>query len=108
MMGERQVQQADLFCEFSFERHVPETHLLRAIDRFVDLDRLRVHLAPFYSEMGRPSVDPELLTHMLIVGYYFGIRSETAAVRRGPPEPGVSLALPTGARRVGARPLDLL
>jgi transposase len=60
MMGERQVQQDALFCEFSLERHVPERHLLRSIDRFVALDELRRELAPFYSEMGRPSIDPEL------------------------------------------------
>ena len=58
------------------ERHVPEKHLLRAIDRFVDLSGVRGHLAPFYSETGRPSIDPELLIRMLIVGYCFGIRSE--------------------------------
>ena len=55
---------------------MPETHLLRSIDRFVELDGLRRELAPFYSEMGRPSIDPELLIRMLIVGYCFGIRSE--------------------------------
>src|ERR1700688_3969176 len=76
MMGDRQVQQDALFYEFSLERHVPEPHLLRAIDRFVDLDGVRAHLAPFYSPMGRPSVDPELLIRMLLVGYCFGIRSE--------------------------------
>jgi transposase len=76
MMGERQVQQDALFSEFSLERHVPERHLLRSIDRFVELDGLRRELAPFYSEMGRPSIDPELLIRMLIVGYCFGIRSE--------------------------------
>jgi transposase len=76
MMGDRQVQQEDLFYEFSLERHVPETHLLRAIDRFVDLGVVRAHLAPFYSETGRPSIDPELLIRMLIIGYCFGIRSE--------------------------------
>jgi len=50
--------------------------LLRLIDRFVDLDGLRRELAPFYSEMGRPSIDPELMIRILIVGYCFGIRSE--------------------------------
>jgi len=58
----------------------PETatadHLLRAIDRFVDLSDLRARLAPFYSETGRPSIDPELLIRMLLVGYCHGIRSE--------------------------------
>src|SRR5258705_13923574 len=76
MMGERRVQQEALFYEFSLERHVPEKHLLRSIDRFVELDGLRQELAPFYSEMGRPSIDPELLIRMLIVGYCFGIRSQ--------------------------------
>src|SRR5229473_1120113 len=76
MMGQRQVQQDALFYAFSLERHVPETHLLRAIDRFVELDGVRAHLAPFYSEIGRPSIDPELLIRMLIVGYCSGIRSE--------------------------------
>src|ERR1700732_1884733 len=69
MMGERQVQQDALFYEFSLERHVPDTHLLRAIDRFGDLDGVRAHLVAFYSGTGRPSIDPELLIRMLIVGY---------------------------------------
>ena len=52
MMGPRQVDQAALFYEFSLERHVPATHLLRSIDRFVDLSDVRSHLAPFYSSTG--------------------------------------------------------
>jgi transposase len=76
MMGDRQVVQAALFYEFSLEDHVPASHLLRSIDRFVDLSELRAQLAPFYSSTGRPSIDPELLIRMLIVGYCFGIRSE--------------------------------
>jgi len=76
MMGERCVRQDALFYEFSLERHVPERHLLRSIDRFVELDGLRQELAPFYSELGRPSIDPELMIRMLIVGYCFAIRSE--------------------------------
>lgn len=76
MMGERRVDQAKLFYEFSLERHVPENHLLRAIDLFVDLEGVRAHLAPFYSPIGRPSIDPELMIRMLLVGYCLGIRSE--------------------------------
>src|SRR6202790_3726891 len=76
MMGPRQVDQAALFYEFSLERHVPAAHLLRSIDRFVDLSEVRNHLAPFYSSTGRPSIDPELLVRMLLVGYCYGIRSE--------------------------------
>lgn len=76
MMGHRQVEQAALFYEFSLEKHVPTDHLLRSIDRFVELGELRRELAGFYSTMGRPSIDPELMIRMLIVGYCFGIRSE--------------------------------
>lgn len=76
MMGHRQVDQVALFYEFSLERHIPTDHLLRSIDRFVELDDLRRELAAFYSPMGRPSVDPELMIRMLIIGYCFGIRSE--------------------------------
>ena len=76
MLGERQVDQGALFYEFSVEKQVPADHMLRAIDRFVDLGDVRTHLAPFYSTTGRPSVDPELLIRMLIIGYCFGIRSE--------------------------------
>ena len=57
MMGERQTDQAALFYEFSLERHVPADHMLRAIDRFVDLEGTRAHVAPFYSSTGRPSID---------------------------------------------------
>ena len=76
MMGPRQVEQGVLFYNFSLDGHVPADHLLRSIDRFVDLSELRRELAPFYSTLGRPSIDPELMIRMLIVGYCFGIRSE--------------------------------
>src|ERR1700722_4934094 len=76
MMGERRVMQEALFYGFSLERHVPDDHLLRKIDRFVDLSEVRAHLGPYYSETGRPSIDPELLIRMLLVGYCFGNLSE--------------------------------
>jgi transposase len=76
MMGHRQVDQASLFYEFSLERHIPNDHLLRSIDRFVDLQRIRRDLTSFYSSIGRPSIDPELMIRMLLIGYCFGIRSE--------------------------------
>jgi hypothetical protein len=56
MMGHRQVEQAALFYEFSLEKHIPASHLLRSIDRFVDLEQVRRDLAPFYSSIGRPSM----------------------------------------------------
>ena len=52
MMGERTVVQEALFYEFNLERHLPADHLLRSIDRFVDLSGVRAHLRPFYSEIG--------------------------------------------------------
>jgi transposase len=76
MMGERLGMQESLFYEFRFEDHVPADYLLRGIDPFVDLSELRRHLAGFYSSTGRPSVDPELMIRMLIIGYCLGIRSE--------------------------------
>src|SRR3974390_3243600 len=82
MMGERRVMQEALFYGFSLERHVPGNHLLRKIDRFVDLSELRAHLGPYYSDVGRPSIDPELMMRMLIVGYCFGIRSDVGCATR--------------------------
>ena len=76
MMGQSGGDQNRLFYSFNLEEHVPADHLLRGIDRFLDLGDLRQHLAPFYSHTGRPSVDPELMMRMLLVGYCFGIRSE--------------------------------
>ena len=76
MMGRLVSDQRQLFYEFDLENMVPTEHLLRGIDKFLDLSDLRRHLAPFYSHTGRPSVDPELMMRMLIVGYSFGIRSE--------------------------------
>jgi transposase len=76
MMGERTVMQEALFYSFSLEQHVPADHLLRSIDKFVDLSGIQEHLRPYYSDTGRPSIDPELLIRMLIIGYCCGIRSE--------------------------------
>ena len=76
MMGERRVMQEALFYGFSLERHIPDDHLVRKVDRFVDLSEVRAHLSPYYSDVGRPSIDPELMMRMLIVGYCLGVRSE--------------------------------
>src|SRR5260370_31772931 len=103
MMGERRVGQDALFYEFSLERHVPEQHLLRAIDRFVDLGGVRAHLAPFYSEVGRPSIDPELLISHADRGLLLRHPLGAPVVRRGPPESGLSLVLSPPAPWRGAR-----
>ena len=75
MMG-TQATPAQLFYDFCIEEHVPADHLLRRIDQFLDLEDLRTKLKPYYSTMGRPSIDPELMIRMLIIGYSMGIRSE--------------------------------
>ena len=106
MMGHRQVEQAALFYEFSLEKHVPADHLLRSIDRFVELGELRRELAVFYSTMGRPSIDPELMIRMLIVGYCFGIRSERRLCEEA--QSGVQVVLPARARRRCPRSFHLL
>jgi transposase len=76
MMGQQNGTQDRLFYSFNLDAHVPADHLLRGIDRVLDLTDLRRHLASFYSHTGRPSIDPELMVRMLLVGYCFGVRSE--------------------------------
>ena len=76
MMGQQNGTQDRLFYSFNLDAHVPADHLLRGIDRVLDLTDLGRRLAAFYSHTGRPSIDPELMVRMLLVGYCFGIRSE--------------------------------
>jgi transposase len=72
----RQVAQGSLFYGFRLDDHVPAGHLLRRVDALLDFGFVREALAASYSATGRPSVDPELMLRMLLVGYLFGIRSE--------------------------------
>jgi len=74
MMGV-QATSARLFYDFCLDDHVPSDHILRSIDRHLDLDDVRQALKPFYSSTGRPSIDPELMIRMLIAGYCMGARS---------------------------------
>jgi len=76
MMGSNDKPQDELFYSFNLDDVVPEDHLLRHIDRFLDFSAIREHLAPYYSRTGRPSIDPELMIRMLLIGYCLGIRSE--------------------------------
>lgn len=78
MLGRRDRDQGKLFYEFKLDDMIPKDHLLRRMDVFVSavLTDLHAQLKPFYSDIGRPSVDPELMIRMLLVGYCFGIRSE--------------------------------
>ena len=78
MMGRQRRDQGKLFYEFRLDDRIPQNHLLRRIDVFVTaaLADLHKELEPYYSDIGRPSIDPELMLRMLIVGYCYGIRSE--------------------------------
>src|ERR1700691_477873 len=77
MMG-RRGEQWSLFYQFRLDERVPKDHLIRRIDGFVTTALADIHerLEPYYSEIGRPSIDPELMIRMLIVGYCYGLRSE--------------------------------
>jgi transposase len=81
MMGRLKSDQGQLFYEFHLGDAVPEDHLVRKIDAALDLSWLRSELAHHYSSMGRPSIDPELMIRMLVVGYVFAIRSERLICR---------------------------
>ena len=78
MMGRRSGNQARFFYQFQLDERVPKDHLLRRVDDFVTpaLADMHERLQPYYSEIGRPSVDPELMIRMLIIGYCCGLRSE--------------------------------
>ena len=81
MMGCLKSDQGQLFYEFCLGDAVPEDRLVRKIDAALDLTWLRSELAPHYSSIGRPSIDPELMIRMLVVGYVFAIRSERLICR---------------------------
>src|SRR5947207_15519753 len=81
MMGRVNHDQEQLFYSFRLEEAVPDDHLVRKIAAVLDLSWVRAELAPHYPNNGRPSIDPELMIRMLIIGYVFAIRSERALCR---------------------------
>ena len=81
MMGRRDQDQGQLFYAFDLDAAVPDDHLVREIAAVLDLSWVHNELAPHYSSIGRPSIDPVLMIRMLIVGYVFAIRSERALCR---------------------------
>ena len=84
MMGRRDRDQASLFYDFNLDDVIPTSHLLRRLNVFVTmvLADLRAQLQPFYSDIGRPSVDPELTLRMLIVGYCTASATNVSFVKR--------------------------
>ena len=81
MMGRRIGGQRHLFYEFHLDEVVPDDHLVRKVDAVLDLSWVHAELAPHYSRIGRPSIDPVLMIRMLIIGYVFAIRSERQLCR---------------------------
>jgi transposase len=81
MMGRRNQGQGQLFYEFRLDEAVPDDHLVRNIRGVLDLSWVYTELAPYYSQLGRPSIDPVLMIRMLIIGYVFAIRSERQICR---------------------------
>src|SRR5215475_8116362 len=81
MMGRLKREQEQLFYSFCLEEVVPDDHLVREIAAVLDLSWVHAELAPYYSRLGRPSIDPALMIRMLIVGYVFAIRSERMLCR---------------------------
>jgi transposase len=81
MMGRLKREQKQLFYSFRLEEAVPDDHSVRAIAAVLDLSWVHGELEPYYSRLGRPSIDPALMIRMLIIGYVFAIRSERALCR---------------------------
>ena len=81
MMGRLNQDQGQLFYSFCLADAVPDDHPIREIASVLDLKWVYAELAPHYSRIGRPSVDPVLMLRMLIIGYIFAIRSERALCR---------------------------
>src|SRR6059058_4077545 len=81
MMGRLTHDQEQFFYSFRLDEAVPDDHPVREIAAVLDLSWVHSELAPYYSRLGRPSIDPVLMIRMLIVGYVFAIRSERALCR---------------------------
>jgi len=80
-MGRLNRDQGQLFYSFKLDEAVPDDHSVREIAAVLDLSLVHAELAPYYAQLGRPSIDPVLMIRMLIIGYVFAIRSERALCR---------------------------
>ena len=104
MMGQHSRAESLLYY-FRLEEQVPENHVLRLIDRHVNFEFIRAKLKGSYSDAGRPSIDPELLLRLLLVGYLYGVTSERKTNGRGAHASGVALVHRTGFRSGDSAPL---
>ena len=81
MMGRLKREQGQFFYSFCLDEVVPDDHRVREIAGVLDLSWVHAEVGPYYSPLGRPSIDPVLMIRMLIVGYVFAIRSERLLCR---------------------------
>ena len=98
MMGRLNHDQGQLFYSFCLDEVVPSDHRVRDIAAVLDLSWVQGELAPYYSNLGRPSIDPVLMIRMLILGYVFAIRSTFDPGR------GVGQGARSRGLRVGGEP----
>lgn len=91
MLGRQATGREQLFYTYSMEDHVPQNHLLRGVHHFLDLSSFRQHLEPFYSPVGRPSIDPHADRRLLLRDPF-----RAAPVRGSASQPGLPLVLPAG------------
>src|SRR5215467_13165620 len=101
MMGQ-QARTDSLFYYFRLEDQIPDDHLLKRLDRFIDLGFVRERLRDTYSAMGRPSIDPEVLLRLLLVGYLYGITSERR-FRQASQVPNVTFLIRANAPSIARR-----
>jgi len=96
MLGEKNPQ-TPLFYYFNMSEMVPKNHILRLINKYVDFSFIRDKVKHLYSDIGRPSIDPEILIRMLLIGYLYNITSE----RKLCEEVKMHTCLPTGRLGIG-------
>ena len=106
MMGQHERTES-LFYYFRLEDQIPEDHLLRLIDQYVDLSFVRERLKPFYSSIGRPSIDPEVLLRLLLIGYLVQDYQRTEPAGRSEDALGLSLVHAAGLWSSDSGPLDI-
>ena len=107
MMGQHARSEA-LFYYFTLEEYIPQNHLLRLIDKHVDFSFVRERLKDSYSDTGRPSVDPELLLRMLLIGYLYGITNRAQTGRRVGHASGLALVHGAGFSSADSASFHLL
>src|SRR6266568_102791 len=107
MMGQHDRSEA-LFYYFRLEDQVPENHLLRLIEKHISFGFVRERLKDSYSETGRPSIDPELLLRILLIGYLYGITSERKLVEETAHASGLALVHGSGLRSGDSASLHIL